>query len=150
MAIRYVYSDNFVLVHHTLESLTLTAKICITSIGEVLEIDYKHPWYSPSQGNENEAKKKPKNNYKHVTITKLNKRFPIFYTAYLIFRRTQWDPVKQQFVPETQILFCSNPFTPGKSEIIIIYMLFFMRCSSSFSQFFSQKGAEQQPMQFKV
>ena len=140
MTIKYVNSDNFVLVHHTLESLTLTTKICMTSIGEVVKIDHKHSWYSSSQRNENEAKKKPDSNYKHVTITKLNKRFSI-YTAYLIFRRTHWDSVKQQFVPEPQILFCSNRFTPGKSEIIIVYMLFFMRCSSPFSLFFRQKAA---------
>ena len=140
IAIQYVNSDIFFLVHHTLERLTLTAKICITSIGEVLEIDYKHPWYSPSRGNGNEAKKKLNNSDKHVTITKLNKRLPIFYTVYFIVRRTEWDPVKQSFVPESQNLLCSNLFTPGKSEIIIIYMLFFMRSSSSFSRFFSRKA----------
>ncbi|CAF3408809.1 unnamed protein product [Rotaria socialis] len=53
---------------------------------------------------------------KPITPTKLAKRVEL-YTAYIMIRRTRFDPVENKFVPEPEILFCSNAFTPKNSSV---------------------------------
>ncbi|CAF0975793.1 unnamed protein product [Rotaria sordida] len=62
-----------------------------------------------------DKKKKMNKNAKHVTPTKLAKYLKL-YTAYLIIRRTHWHADEKRFVPEQDILFCSNAFTPVDSS----------------------------------
>jgi len=100
---------------------------CITFIGTVLKID--HELFSSLGKDGNTEKKKMNKNAQHVTPTKLAKRLQI-YTAYLVLRRTHWHPNEKRFVPEREILFCSNAFTPGKLRFIIMHM-------SSYRRYFS-------------
>jgi len=78
-------------------------------------------------------------NAQHVTPTKLAKLLKI-YAPYLILRRTHWDPDQKKFVPEPEILFCSNVFTPGKLLFIIMSYLTGDIFLNLFSQFLSQFG----------
>ncbi|CAF4110290.1 unnamed protein product [Rotaria sordida] len=55
----------------------------------------------------NDKKKKTK----QAVLTKLPELLNL-YTAYIIIRRTHWHNDEKRFVPEQDILFCSNPFTP--------------------------------------
>ncbi len=76
-----------------------------------------------SFGKDNSKEKKKMNkNAQHVTPTKLAKLLKI-YAPYLILRRTHLDPNEKEFVPESEILFCSNVFTPGKLLLIIMSYL---------------------------
>lgn len=84
--------------------------LCNIFIGTGLKIDNE---FLSSLEKDKNKKKKINNNSEHVTPFKLGKYFKI-YTAYLILRRTHWDPNQNKFVPESEILFCSNAFTPGK------------------------------------
>ncbi len=93
----------------------------------MLKIDHK--LFSSLAKDDSEKKKKMNKNAQHMTPSKLAKRFKI-YSAYLILRRTHWDPDGKRFVPEPKILFCSNALTPDKLRFIIMHML---SCSRYFS-----------------
>lgn len=62
---------------------------------------------------------------KHVGPTILGKYFDI-HTIYLILRRAHWDSNEKKFIPEKQILFCSNPLKPCKLQFITEPKTFFL------------------------
>ncbi|CAF4741863.1 unnamed protein product [Rotaria sp. Silwood1] len=75
--------------------------------GTIVKVDHEQL----SSWGINQQRNSMNRNAKHVTPTKLAKHLKI-YTAYLVFRRINWDPDEKQYVPEQEILFCSNAFTP--------------------------------------
>ncbi|CAF4010541.1 unnamed protein product, partial [Rotaria magnacalcarata] len=63
-----------------------------------------------------ENKTKMNRNDKNVTPHKLAKCLKV-HTLYIMIRRTRFDPVENKFVPEPEILFCSNAFTPENGSV---------------------------------
>jgi len=94
---------------------------CIIVLGTILEID--HELFSTLGDNVGKKDSKINRNAKQVTPNKLAKCLKM-YTPYLLLRRTHWNPDEKRFVPEPEILFCSNAFTPGKSLFAIMCALF--------------------------
>ncbi len=83
-------------------------------VGKIEKIDQeKLLSFKKDEGKKKTKKRKPSNNSPIVTPFRLSKVVDL-NTLYVAFRRACFLPNENKYVPDSDIVFCSNAFKPGK------------------------------------